>query len=178
VALFSLLAVNWLQASQTFREWPNATSFIAAFRPAAARTEGQIFASTQKRVAEYYTKQGSKWWLWQAKGLSLHPAGVRRSRWMSYYATHLSTGRYELIALFYASRSGSRLNAAAARGALGWPVYSKLFHLKNLTPSEPGVPALTRVLSHDRSYRLIAVGPYDGSGANGVYAIWQRTRAA
>jgi len=41
------------------------------------------------------------------------------------------------------------------------------------------VPALTRVLSRDRSYRLVAVGPYDNSHSkNGIYAIWQRTPAA
>jgi hypothetical protein len=177
VALFILLAVNWLQALQTLREWPNSTSFTAAFRPAAARTDRQIFASSQKRVAEYYTEQGSKWWLWQAKGLSLNPSGIQRSRWSSYYASRLSGGRYELIALFYAaSRSVPRLSATA-RGALGGPVYSELLRLKNLTTSEPGVRALTRVLRRDRSYRLIAVGPYNGSDSNGVYAIWQRSAA-
>lgn len=81
-------------------------------------------------MAEYYSKQGSKWWLWQMRDMSLNPAGVPRGRW------------------------------------------------ENLSHGEPGVPALTRVLSRDRSYRLVAVGPYDSPHGNGIYAIWQLTPAA
>jgi hypothetical protein len=179
VAMFGVLAADWQLGSDALHKWPNATSFAAAFGPAAERTDGQIFASSQKRVAEYYTKQGSKWWLWQARGLTLNPAGIPRSRWESYYATHVPEGRYGLIALFYAApRSGQGLSAATAPGSPGGPAYSELLRLKNLSPGEPGVPALTRVLSRDRSYRLVAVGRYDSPDANGIYAIWQLTPAA
>jgi hypothetical protein len=44
--------------------------------------------------------------------------------------------------------------------------------------SEPGVPALTRVLARDGDYRLVAVGPYDSTVADGAYAIWRRVRPA
>ena len=179
MVLSSVLAADWLLASASLHEWPNATSFVAAFRPAVARTNGLIFASSQKRVAQYYAEQGSKWWLWQARGLLLNPERVPRSDWRSYYATHVAAGRYDLIALFYAApRSGPGLSAATAPGSLGRAVYSELLSLKSLKPAEPGVPALTRALGRDRSYRLVAVGPYDGSDANGIYAIWQRTPAA
>jgi hypothetical protein len=179
VALFSLLAADWMLASQALHKWPNATSFIAAFRPAAARTDGPYFASSQKRVPEYYTEQGSQWWLWQVKGLSLNPARIPRGHWSSYYATQVSKARYGLIALFYAApSSGSGLSTATRPSARGGPGYSKLLPLKSLVPFEPGVPALTRVLRHDRSYRLIAIGPYDGSDIKGIYAIWLRTGTA
>jgi len=137
-----------------------------------------IFASSQKRVAQYYAEQGSKWWLWQARDLLLNPERVPRSDWRSYYATHVAAGRYDLIALFYAApRSGPGLSAATAPGSLGRAVYSELLSLKSLNRAEPGVPALTRALGRGRSYRLVAVGPYHGSDANGIYAIWQRTPA-
>ncbi len=180
IALFCVLGTDWKLASVKFHQWPNATSFVTALRPVAARTNSPIFTSSQEHAAEYYTREGSKWWLWRASALSLDPAGVPRSHWQSYYATHVSAGKYGLIALFYATpRSGSGLSAATPPGSPGEPVYTELLRLKNLRPNEPGVPALTRVLSRDRSYRLVAVGPYDNSHSkNGIYAIWQRTPAA
>jgi hypothetical protein len=125
IALFCVLGTDWTLASVKFHQWPNATSFVTALRPVAARTNSPIFTSSQEHVAEYYTKQGSKWWLWQASGLSLDPAGVPRSHWKSYYATHVAAGRFGVIALFYAApRSGPGLNAAAARRMADPPIPS------------------------------------------------------
>jgi len=39
------------------------------------------------------------------------------------------------------------------------------------------VPVLTRVLAHDRHYRLMAVGRYDGHSKPGLFAVWQRVPA-
>src|SRR5258706_2039294 len=107
--------------------WPNATSFVAAFRPAVARTNGLIFASSQKRVAQYYAEQGSKWWLWQARDLLLNPERVPRSDWRSYYATPVAAGRYDLIALFYAAPRPGQDSAPPQRpGHSAGLVYSAL----------------------------------------------------
>ena len=54
------------------------------------------------------------------------------------------------------------------------PIWSELLGLTPLKASEPGVTVLTRVLAHDREYRLMAAGPYDGLAEDGLFAIWQR----
>lgn len=43
---------------------------------------------------------------------------------------------------------------------------------------EPGLPAITVALEKDHSYHLVKVSPYDSYIADGVYAIWQRTKDA
>jgi hypothetical protein len=176
VVLLGVLAVDWQLASLAFHKWPNTTSFVAAIRPLTARTNGPIFASAEERVAEYYTQQGSKWWLWRSRGLSLDPLGVPRSRWYRFYKTHVAAGGYWLIALFYtAPRSGPALPTGAVTGAPGRAIEAELARLKNYKLNEAGVPTLTRVLEYDRTYRLVAVGPYNTPDHHGVYAIWQRT---
>jgi len=123
------------ESRASLHKWPNATSFVAAFRPAVARTNGLIFASSQKRVAQYYAEQGSKWWLWQARDLLLNPERVPRSDWRPYYATHVAAGRYDLIALFYAApRSGPGLSAATAPGSLGRAVLLRVAQPEELEP--------------------------------------------
>src|SRR5258708_29455002 len=147
IALLGVLAADWQLASVALHEWPNTTSFVAAFRPLAARTNGPIFATAEQRVASYYSQEGSKWWLWETKGLSLDPAGVPRSRWNRYYARHLATGRYGLIALFYAApQSGPALPAGTAPVARGGPRYAPLARLKKNKRHEGGVPAPTQAL--------------------------------
>jgi hypothetical protein len=176
VVLLGVLAADWQLASVALHDWPNTTSFVAALRPLTARTSGPIFASAEVRAAEYYSQEGGKWWLWRARGLSLEPGRVPRSRWYEFYADHVAAARFSLIALFYAApQSGPALRAGTASVAPGGPVYAELARLKNYKLNEVGVPALTRVLEHDRAYRLVAVGPYDSPDSGGIYAIWQRT---
>ncbi|MGI9008237.1 MAG: ArnT family glycosyltransferase [Streptosporangiaceae bacterium] len=173
VLAFPMIA-NCQLARQTLQGWANASAFIAAFRPVAARTGGPIFASAQQRVAEYYTPQGSQWGRWKTWDLSLKPAGLDRGRWYSYYAGELRASHAGVIALFYAPPS------AAGRAARdGWldahrgHMYGALRTLANFQRSEPGVPALTRAIERDRQYRLVAVGPYDSGAQSGIFAIWR-----
>lgn len=56
-------------------------------------------------------------------------------------------------------------------------ISADLLGLTPLKTSEPGVTVLTRVLAHDREYRLMAVGPYDSLSRAGLFAIWQRLPA-
>jgi 4-amino-4-deoxy-L-arabinose transferase-like glycosyltransferase len=165
-------------ASVTFRAWPNASAFIAAFQPAAARSGGLIFASAQKRVAEYYAPQGNEWWRWKVTDLPLDPSRMPRADWYSYYRSRLRSGQYGVIALFYDRPAALALPRAGPspipRAA---PISAALPGLAAMKTSEPGVTALTRVLAHDGQYRLMAVGPYDSLSRAGLFAIWQRRPA-
>jgi hypothetical protein len=93
---------DWRLAALTYQSWPDATSFVASIRPLAARSDGLIFASAQKRVAQYYTPQGEQWWRWTVTDLPLDPAGIPRAGWSSYYLARLRDSGYDLVALFYA----------------------------------------------------------------------------
>jgi hypothetical protein len=164
-------------AFATFHQWPNAASFVAAFRPVAARHPDSIYGSSEERIAEYYLPQGDQWWRWSTLDISLHP-GVPQNRWPSYYRAKLSADRYDVIALFYAApHSGPIPQPAARPGPRGGLAPSALLHLASLRGYEPGVPALTRVLARAKVYRLLAVGPYSSATISGVYAIWERLRA-
>ncbi len=176
-ALIVVVAANWQLASLTFRSWPDARSFVASFERVAPRNTGLIYASAQKRVAAYYAPEGAKWWLWKVTGMSLDPAsaGVPRSRWYSYYAGRLRSAGYGLIALFYARPAGLRLPASAVIGqGDAIRIAARLGGLDALKVTEPGAPVLTRALEHDKEFRLVAVGPYDGVTLHGIYAIWLR----
>lgn len=162
-------------ALSTFRQWPNTAPFIAAFRPVAARHPDSIYGSSQERIAEYYLPQGDQWWHWSTLDMSLDPAGIPENRWPSYYQAKLSADRYDVIALFYgAPHSGPVHRPATRPGARGGLVPADLLNLSSLRRSEPGVPALTRVLARAKEYRLIAVGPYSSADIAGIYAIWER----
>jgi hypothetical protein len=176
VLLVLPIIANCQLARQTLQGWANASAFIAAFRPVAARSSGPIFASAQQRVAEYYTPQGSQWTRWKTTGLQLNPRGVNRARWIPYYAGRLRASHAGVIALFYAApvkqkRASGGAWLAAHRGHM----YGALRSLPNFQRSEPGVPALTRAIERDPGYRLVAVGPYDSAAQSGIFAIWRQT---
>ncbi len=174
-ALVVVVGANWQVAWDTFRSWPNSTSFVSSFERVAPRNSGFIFGSAQKRVAQYYAPEGAQWWLWKVNPMSLDPPGVPRSRWHSYFANRLRTAGYGLIALFYTRPARMSLQAGTSVApADATRRTAELAGLEPLKPSEPGVPALTRALEHDPEFRLVAVGPYDSAKTNGIYAIWLR----
>jgi hypothetical protein len=168
---------DWRLAALTYQSWPDATSFVASIRPLAARTGGLIFASAQKRVAQYYTPQGEQWWRWTVTDLPLDPAGTPRADWGSYYLARLRDSGYGLVALFYASPAALAPPGGGSSRAPGAAIRSELLSLPSLKLSEPGVPALTRVLARDAAYRLVAVGPYNSGTRPGIFAIWQQVAA-
>jgi hypothetical protein len=53
-------------------------------------------------------------------------------------------------------------------------ITAELGRLEPLKATEPGVPVLTRVLQHNREFRLVAIGPYDSVDQHGIFAIWLR----
>jgi 4-amino-4-deoxy-L-arabinose transferase-like glycosyltransferase len=174
-ALLVVLAVNWQLASATFAGWANSTSFVSSFERVAPLNSGLIYGSAQKRVAEYYAPEGAQWWLWKVTPMSLDPPGLPRSRWYGYFATRLRTAGYGLIALFYArpARMSLQARTSVAQGDAA-RISAELAGLEPLKDSEPGVPVLTRALEHDREFRLVAIGPYDSTLQDGLYAIWLR----
>jgi hypothetical protein len=175
-ALAILAVANSRVASATFRQWPDAASYIAALRPVAASHPDSIYGSSEARIAEYYLPQGNQWWHWSTLDMSLDPTAVPRSRWPTYYRAKLTAGKYGVIALFYAAPPppGPIPPPPTRRGRLGGLAPGELLNLASLRGYEPGVPALTRVLARAGAYRLIAVGPYRSATVAGLYAIWKR----
>jgi hypothetical protein len=175
VLLFAYPAINgWQAAWSVFHSWANASSFVSSFRPAAARSHGLLYTASQVHVAEYYTPAIRNWSRWNESALPLDPS-VPRASWPSYYASQLRKARYGAIALFYVtSFSSSAVTEKTVLSPSVTGVYQQLLGLIGTSSGQPGLPALTVVLQHDRAYRLVAVGPYDSSVAHGYYAIWRK----
>jgi hypothetical protein len=181
LALIFPAVTSWESAWQVDHGWPNAGSFVAAFRPVVAHSRGLIYASGPLHIGEYYTPQGSEWARWSGIGLSLDPVFLHnRSAWPSYYRTGLRRHNYGVVVLFYTTTFQARQLPASILLSPGRPhIYTELLGLVGYNSGEPGLPELTLALEGDPSYRLAAVGPYD-SGASitgysyGLYAIWRK----
>jgi hypothetical protein len=109
---------------------------------------------------------------------------MRRSAWGSYYTAQLRSGKYGVIALFYATTFSSvNLPGSMLLSPGGSGSYQKLLGLVGTNSGEPGLAALTQALEKNPDYRLAAAGPYDTSNISGthdysVYVIWQRRARA
>jgi hypothetical protein len=172
----SYLAANSLQSAwERYHAWPNAGAFISSFRPVAAQTRGLIYVpGHEANIAEYYTPQGREWTRWSSV-LSAAPAGPQSS-WSADYSAQLRRGNYGVIALFYATTfsSAPELPGSILLSPRGSTTSQILLRLVGDNAGEPGLPALTLALEQDRDYRLVAVGPYDGTNDYSIYAIWQK----
>jgi len=170
-------ASAWNSAWKVYHAWPNARSFVGAIAPVVARSGGPIYVlgTGPQNVAEYYLPQGADLRRWVTP-FSLDPVTTPRSNWASYYAKHLGDSRLSVICLFYATTFSSApdLPGSVLLRPDGSNTGQQLLGLVADNSGEPGLTALTLAVEEDSSYRLTAVGPYDSSGANGVYAIWQR----
>jgi putative flippase GtrA/GT2 family glycosyltransferase len=179
VALVYPVVTCWQSAYGVYHGWPNATSWVAALRPAVRDSTGLIETSGQQHVAEYYLSGGSDWQRWVNATLPLDPVQLPASTWPSYYAGQLAGGQYGTIALFYSAGSDQAEQVAERdlkAGRVGLS-YAQLAQLPNLIGTAPGTAALTSDLRDDPAYRLVAIGPYDtttlgGGHIYGVYAIW------
>ncbi len=172
-ALIYPASTGWQSAWGVYHGWPDARALIASFAPAAARTQGYLYAASQTHVVEYYTPQVSDSARWSTGQLPLDPTTTPTT---AYYATQLRNANYGLIALFY-STSFTSANLPASmltspQGGAG--VSSKLLGLVSINSDEPGLLALTQALEQDHAYRLLTVGPYDSAHEHGVFAIWRR----
>jgi hypothetical protein len=180
VALVYPAATGWQSAWERYHAWPNADAFISAFKPVAVDSSGFLFVpALEANIAEYYTPQSSDWMRWSA-ALSLDPASVPQSSWVSYYQAQLRAGEYGTIALFYSTSFSSVRLPGSVLLSSGNRTYKELLGLVGNNSGEPGLPALTQALvAAGSEYRLTSVGPYNtsnisGSHDYGIYAIWQK----
>jgi Dolichyl-phosphate-mannose-protein mannosyltransferase len=177
IALFYSAATSLESAWSIYHSWPNARSFINAFKPIAAQSHGLIDVSETgpENIAEYYTAQGQDWRRWST-ALSLNPTNVPRSAWRSHYSAQLRSGNYGMIALFYATTFSSAPDLPGKVLLLPYQngTSKQLLDLVGDNSGEPGLTELTLAVENDPDYSLVAEGPYDSANANGIYAIWQR----
>ena len=176
VALAYTAGNSWQSAWQRYHTWPNASKFISAFRPVAARSQGLIYVpGHEANIAQYYTPQGNEWTRWNAT-LSIDPVFVARDNWESYYTTQLKSGNYGVIALFYATTfsSAPELNGKLLFVPPGSSLKQGLLSLVGKGSGEPGLLPLTLALEKDPEYQLMHYGAYSSAHAYNVYAIWQK----
>ena len=174
IALAYPAASSWQSAWQVYHSWANANSFIEAFKPVVAQSQGSVYAATETNVAEYYIPQAS-WTRWTNK-LSLDPVTIAPADRESYYLDQLRQGNYGAIALFYSTTFSS---APEMPGGLLLPQSTATdqtpLSLAGEGSGEPGLPALTQALEKDTAeYRRVATGFFDAAHAHGIYAIWQK----
>ena len=109
-ALIAPAAVGFTQARALFAKWPNATSFIAAFRPLADRTTGPMLVETPS-LGEFYVPAGNQWRRWSSTYDIMRPngvgygAGVGQVLKPAVYSRLIAQGWFTLIALNGAARS-------------------------------------------------------------------------
>ncbi|HYA50503.1 MAG TPA: hypothetical protein VEG33_04975, partial [Streptosporangiaceae bacterium] len=134
-----------------------------------------IYAGGQRRVAQYYTPQGSEWTRWTA-ALVLDPVSVPRDHWAAYYRNQLDSGRYGVITLFYPTTFASApgLPENLLLSPPGSRLNRELLRLVGQSSGEPGLPALTLALEADPEYRFVGAGQYNSAHVYSIYAIWQR----
>jgi putative flippase GtrA/GT2 family glycosyltransferase len=180
IALAYPAVTSWQTAWAIFHSWPDSSAFVAAFRRAADQSRGPFFVPGDQ-VAEYYTTQGNDWTRWDDADLSLDPVGVKRSQWSAYYAAHLRSDHFGVIALFYVTSftSNVRTPESILLSPRGRQQRDELLDIVAANSGEPGLAELTQAVEKDPGYRLAAVGPYD-SGVSyngysyGLYAIWRQ----
>jgi putative flippase GtrA/glycosyltransferase involved in cell wall biosynthesis len=182
-ALIYPAATDLETAWSRFQSWPNADSFVAAFRPVAAQARGLIYVpGHEENIAQYYTPQGSEWTRWN-ESLALKPSSLKipvaPKKWESYYANILRRGQLGVLALFYTTTFSSATPGNLVVTGGGSNVIKQLLNLAPGNPEDPGLAALTNALRSDPEYRLVAIGPYDttnlsGTHDYGTFAIWAK----
>ncbi len=174
VIVIIYISVNsWQSAWNRYHAWPNSSSFISDFKKAAAQSQGLIYVPGQEaNIAEYYTAQGRNWERWSAQ-LSLDPAPSTKNL-ENYYTEQLNKLNFGVIALFYSTTfaSAPELPENLLLPPNGSGRNGVLLGLERDNAGEPGLPALTLALEKDPNYDNLTIGPYNGVGNNGVYAIW------
>ncbi len=157
VALVFPVALGASQ-SQTFSTaWPNASSFIALFRPLADHGNGHLLVEDSS-VARYYLPAGSQWQRWSSTRNIILPsgastggpsstAGVTGAGNAGVFAEFITHGYFTYIALNYADTTALDRQ-------------------------------ITADLHHNRHYHIIDVVPYgteSPAAGQGTYVIWRYT---
>lgn len=169
--LFAFPAIGGIEeAWSNYHDWPNAKVFISAFRPLAAKTNGNLFVSSAESIPEYYTPQGHDWVRWGGCNISLNPH-IPQSRWPQFYTSGLHHGNCGLVCLFY----NTLAPGLTVRGPRAGDQLRLLgFETEHSSPFMSGLTALTVAVESDHQYRIVATGPLNSSYSSGLYVIWQK----
>ena len=167
-------------AWNAYHYWPNANSFVSAFRKVVAHEPGPILVEQggdgANDIAAYSTPQGMDWSRWPSEYfMSLGRSGPSAS-WYSTYRAQLAKVNAGTITVFY--KTG--LSSPSVPSKLLFGSYNSagsaaaLLNVVAANTGLPGLPAFTKAIEADHSYYLAEVGPYDGSSADWTYAIWAK----
>jgi hypothetical protein len=179
--LFALPAITGYEAaSAVYHYWPDSAPFTSALRRAVSGTTGPVLVSQGGEAADAVAAYALPSLAWQRYAdeyaTTLNPTGPP-SGWARFYRGQLSAHRDSVVAVFYRTDLSSPslpgqmlfMRPSSPQAAVGGllKVVASESHL-------PGLLSFTRVMEADRDYRLVAVGPYDGSVADWTFAIWKR----
>ena len=170
--------LGWQSAWYQFHGWPDATSFVPALRPVIERASGEVYVGGTLHIATYYETQDDDWQRFSANSLRQDPP-IPVSQMEAYYSSRLSSRGPSVIALFYATSITSPSLPEEILLTPGRNIdQTELLNVVAANTSgdnqEAGLPALTEAVEADKSYRLVAVGPYNSARLHQVYAIWQK----
>jgi hypothetical protein len=155
VALAFPLSVGVTQSHTFSTAWPNASSFIAVFRPIADRSSGPLLVEDPS-IAEYYLPAGRQWKLWSSTRNIVLPSGANTGH-PSKAAGVVGDGNPAVFAQFI---------------AVG---YFSLVAL-NFTDTTALDHSITADLRRNKHYRIIQIVPYGieiPPIGQGTYVIWR-----
>jgi hypothetical protein len=155
LALVFPISVGAAQSRTFSTDWPNASSFIAIFRPLADQGGGHLLVE-DGAIARYYLPTGHQWQRWSTTRNIVLPsgistggpagnAGVTGAGNPGVYAEFITKGYFSFVALNFADTTGLDHQIAAD-------------------------------LRRSHRYRIIDVVPYGDEGAptgQGTYVIWR-----
>jgi hypothetical protein len=116
LALVFPLSLGAAQARTFATDWPNASSFLAIFRPLAGHGSGHLLVE-DGAIARYYLPSGSDWQRWSttrnivlpsgsSTGGPASSAGVTGAGNAGVYAEFITKGYFSLVALNFADTTG------------------------------------------------------------------------
>jgi hypothetical protein len=157
VALAFPVALGASQSKRFSTNWPNATSFIAVFRPLAEHGNGHLLVEDAS-IARYYLPAGSQWQRWSSTRNIILPsgastggpsraAGVTGPGNAGVFAEFITRGYFSYIALNYADTTALDRQ-------------------------------ITANLRHNPHYHIIDIVPYGTeipAVGQGTYVIWRYT---
>ena len=155
VALAFPTAVGASQSWRFSTDWPNASSFLAIFRPLADHGNGRLLVEDAS-IARYYLPAGSQWQRWSSTRNIVLPsgastggpastAGVTGDGNAGVFAEFITRGYFSLVALNFADTTALDDRLAAQ-------------------------------LHQDPRYRIVDVVPYGTetpAASHGTYVIWR-----
>ena len=155
VALVFPLSLGSAQARTFSTDWPNASSFIAIFRPLADHGNGRLLVEDGS-IARYYLPSGSQWQRWSttrnivlasdaSTGGPSSTAGVTGAGNAGVFAEFITRGYFSFVALNFADTTTLDHQIAAD-------------------------------LRHNHRYHIIDVIPYGievPPSGQGTYVIWR-----